>query len=81
MSRLWLRNCPEFVASFFGIARTGAVVVPINNFLKPDQINYILSDAGIDVVVTDAELSAHHRALEAARPHLKLFQVESLADE
>jgi long-chain acyl-CoA synthetase len=52
--------------------------VPINNFFKPDEVNYILSDAGIDVLITDAELGAHHRALEVARPHLKLFRVEQL---
>ena len=75
---LWLKNCPEFIPSLFGILRAGAVVVPINNFFKPDEVNYILGDAGIDVLITDAELGAHHRALESARPHLKLFQVEQL---
>ena len=75
---LWLKNCPEFIPSLFGILRAGAVVVPINNFFKPDEVNYILCDAGIDVLITDAELGAHHRALESARPHLKLFRVEQL---
>ena len=73
---LWLKNCPEFIPSLFGILHAGAVVVPINNFLKPDEVNYILNDAGIDVLITDADLGAHHRALEAARPQLKLFRVE-----
>src|ERR1044071_4066932 len=39
---LWLKNCPEFVPSFFGILEAGAVVVPINNFLKPAEVNFIL---------------------------------------
>ncbi len=78
---LWLKNCPEFIPSLFGILHAGAVVVPINNFLKPDEVNYILNDAGIDVLITDAELGAHHRALEAARPHLKLFRIEHLAEQ
>jgi long-chain acyl-CoA synthetase len=77
---LWLKNCPEFIPSLFGILHAGAVVVPINNFLKPDEVNYILGDAGIDVVITDAELGAHHRALEVARPHLKLFHIEQLGE-
>src|SRR5512143_438418 len=76
---LWLKNCPEFIPSLFGILRTGAAAVPINNFLKAAEVSYILSDAGIDVLVTDAELGTHHRALEAARPHLKLFRIEQLA--
>src|SRR3982750_4137698 len=42
---LWLKNCPEFVPVFFGILQTGAVVVPINNFLKAGEVNFILQDA------------------------------------
>ncbi|HOX59583.1 MAG TPA: long-chain fatty acid--CoA ligase [Candidatus Paceibacterota bacterium] len=73
---LWLKNCPEFVPSLFGILRAGAVVVPINNFLKADEVNYILSDAEIDALITDDELGTHHRALEEARPGLRLFRVD-----
>jgi len=75
---LWLKNCPEFIPSLFGILCAGGVVVPINNFLKADEVNFILSDAGIDVLITDAELGSHHRALQAVRPHLKLFRIEQL---
>ena len=75
---LWLKNCPEFIPALFGILQTGAVAVPINNFLKPDEINYILADAGIDVLITDAELGTHHRALEASRPQIKLFKVDDV---
>jgi hypothetical protein len=35
---LWLKNCPEFVACVFGILAAGAVVVPVNNFLKPAEV-------------------------------------------
>ena len=75
---LWLKNCPEFIPALFGILQAGAVVVPINNFFKPDEVNYILADAGIDVLITDAELGTHHRALEAVRPQLRLFKVETI---
>src|SRR5205823_14940987 len=68
---LWLKNCPEFVPAVFGILHSGAVVVPINNFLKPDEVNYILQDSSIDVLITDAELASHFPALRAARPNLK----------
>ena len=75
---LWLKNCPEFVPSLFGIFQAGAVAVPINNFLKADEVNFILADAGVDVLITDDELGSHHRALEAVRPGLKLFKVEAI---
>src|SRR5678816_3176919 len=39
---LWLKNCPEFVPALFGILAAGGVVVPINNFLKPDEVAFIL---------------------------------------
>ena len=76
---VWLKNCPEFVPSVFGVLNVGAVVVPINNFLKPDEVGYILNDAGINVLVTDSELAAHEAALREHRPMLKLFRVEDLA--
>ncbi len=73
---LWLKNRPEFVPAFFGILNAGAVVVPINNFLKPDEVSYMLQDAGIDVLITDAELGAHIPALTATRPSLRGLKVE-----
>lgn len=75
---LWLKNCPEFIPALFGALHCGGVLVPINNFLKPDEVNFILSDAGIDVIITDSELSAHFQTLKAARPALKLLNVEKL---
>ena len=78
---LWLKNCPEFPASVFGILQAGAVVVPVNNFLKPAEVGYILNDAGIDVVISDEELSPHFPALTAARTSLKIFKVEEFKSE
>jgi long-chain acyl-CoA synthetase len=78
---LWLKNRPEFVPAVFGILGAGTVLVPINNFFKPDEVNYILSDAGIDVVITDEELAVQAPALLAARPQLKIFKVEDFQGE
>jgi len=73
---LWLKNRPEFVPALLGIVNADAVVVPINNFLKPAEVSFMLNDAGIDVLVTDEELGVHATALSAARPHLKICRVE-----
>jgi len=75
---VWLKNCPEFVPSVFGILLAGGVVVPINNFLKPDEVAYILNDAGMDVLITDAELGNHEPALTAQCPELRFLRVEDL---
>jgi long-chain acyl-CoA synthetase len=78
---IWLKNRPEFVAAVFGILQTGAVVVPINNFLKTAEANYILNDGGISVLISDAELGAHFPELSAARPQLKILKVEEFDAE
>lgn len=75
---LWLKNCPEFVPGFFGILGAGAVVVPINNFLKSEEVAFILKDSGAQVLITDAELGSHHRALEVHIPQLRLLRVEDV---
>jgi acyl-CoA synthetase (AMP-forming)/AMP-acid ligase II len=73
---LWLKNRPEFIPAVFGILGAGAVLVPINNFLKPDEVNYILRDGGVDVLITEDDLAAHTPPLLAARPQLNIFKVE-----
>jgi len=73
---LWLKNCPEFVPALFGTLLAGGVVVPINAFLKPDELGYIMADAVIDVLITDSTMSEGLAKLSAARPQLRVCQVE-----
>jgi len=77
---LWLKNRPEFVPAAFGILGAGGVLVPINNFLKPAEVGFILNDAGIDVLITEDELSGQLPALQALRPQLKVWQVEQFSE-
>jgi long-chain acyl-CoA synthetase len=76
---LWLKNCPEFIPALFGILQAGGVVVPINNFLKPDEVVYMLNDGGVDVMITDATQGEHLPQLSAKRASLKFLTVESLS--
>ncbi|MGB7768245.1 MAG: long-chain fatty acid--CoA ligase [Verrucomicrobiia bacterium] len=78
---LWVKNCPQFVPAVFGILSAGGVVVPINNFLKPAEVVYILNDSGANVLITDAELAAHFETLKAARPLLELLRTEEFSTE
>ncbi|WP_042378283.1 long-chain-fatty-acid--CoA ligase [Streptacidiphilus melanogenes] len=43
---LMLPNVPEFVVLYYGILRTGAVVVPLNPLLKTRETDYHLRDSG-----------------------------------
>jgi long-chain acyl-CoA synthetase len=75
---IWLKNCPEFVPVLFGILAAGAVVVPINNFLKPSEVSYMLTDAGVNVLVTEAATQAAVDELKAGRPELRVLNIEEL---
>jgi fatty-acyl-CoA synthase len=43
---LWMTNTPEWVVSSFAAMRIGAAVVPINTFLKPAEIEYVIRQSG-----------------------------------
>ncbi len=42
---LWMPNIPEWVVSYFAIARIGAVVVPMNTRYKTHEVEYILDNS------------------------------------
>lgn len=73
---IWLKNCPEFISALFGALRAGAVVVPINNFLKPDEVAYILHDGDIDVLISEAAMADGHEKLVQGRPSLRVLLVD-----
>ena len=75
---VWLRNCPEFVSGLFGTWLAQGVVVPINNFLKPHEVDYILQDAGIRVLLSEAALSEAFDELRAKCPELQIATIEEL---
>src|SRR5580693_9966760 len=50
-------NRVEFVASYFGIMRMGAVAVPINHKLPRATIEHIFRDSGIELALSDAARS------------------------
>ncbi|MFQ5596387.1 MAG: long-chain fatty acid--CoA ligase, partial [Anaerolineae bacterium] len=52
---LLLMNGPEFLETFFGLAKLGAIVVPLNWRLAPPELAYIANDSGISTLVYGAE--------------------------
>jgi O-succinylbenzoate-CoA ligase len=60
---LLLMNGVEFVESFFALAKLGAIIVPLNWRLVPDELAFILKDSGARVLVYDAEFQSCVRDL------------------
>ena len=52
---VYLEKREEAVAAMFGAAAAGAVFVPVNPLLKPEQVRYILTDCNVRVLVTSRE--------------------------
>ena len=48
---MMLPNIPEFVFTFFGIQKLGAVAVPVNTMYKGREISFILQDSGARAIV------------------------------
>jgi benzoate-CoA ligase family protein len=54
---LVLLDCPEFVYSFFGAIKIGAVAVPMNTLLRPADYAYLLNDSRAQaLIISDALL-------------------------
>ncbi len=50
-----LGNSIEFIVSLFAITKLGAVAVPINNFLKHEELGYIIGNCDAKIVISSKE--------------------------
>jgi long-chain acyl-CoA synthetase len=62
-----LKNCPEFIYALYGALMTGAVVVPINNFLKAPEIQHIATDANLKCLITSDDFDEITGVLQGPR--------------
>lgn len=60
---LMVDNSIEFYVAYFGIWQTGAVIAPLNIFLKDTELAHIVKDAEPALVVTTPDRVALFRAL------------------
>lgn len=51
---LFLRNSPEFIYSIFAVSKLGAILVPVNTFLKEKELTYILEDSGSSFLIASS---------------------------
>ncbi|OFW25671.1 MAG: 4-hydroxybenzoate--CoA ligase [Acidobacteria bacterium RIFCSPLOWO2_02_FULL_59_13] len=66
-----LPDSAEFVATFFGAAKIGAVPVPVNTAARPDDYLYYLNDSGAQAFVLHDELWPQLQAVLARAPRLR----------
>lgn len=48
---LYLSNCPQWIISFFGIIKLGAVVVPVSPIYTSHELTYMIQDSEAETVI------------------------------
>ncbi|HAT56656.1 MAG TPA: long-chain fatty acid--CoA ligase, partial [Veillonellaceae bacterium] len=55
---LYSANRAEFIYVYMAVVSLGAVIVPINNYLVSKEVSFIVSDAGIRLLIADVPLES-----------------------
>jgi fatty-acyl-CoA synthase len=66
---IMMTNRPEFLETMFAANAIGAIVVPVNFRLAPDEIAYILTDSGASLLVVEEATAAAAASARAACAH------------
>lgn len=66
-----LLDGPEFVATFFGAIKLGAVPIPVNTNLKPHDYAFFLEDSRAKVAVVSEPLAETFRQIRPGLRHLR----------
>jgi len=73
------RNCNQMFESMFACFKLGAVWVPVNFRLTPEDVGNLALSAGAVAMISQVEFGDHVRQVKKCLPHLK--QVMLIADE
>jgi fatty-acyl-CoA synthase len=66
---IMMTNRPEFLETMLAANALGAIVVPVNFRLAPEEIAYILTDSGASLLVVDETTGAAAASARAACAH------------
>ncbi|WLR52602.1 ATP-dependent acyl-CoA ligase [Bacillus tianshenii] len=59
-----MKNSPDYLALWFGLAKLGAVMVPINTNIKGEGLAYILQHSDSELLIMDEEFEEEHVRLK-----------------
>lgn len=61
-------NSPEFYIAYFALWQAGAVVAPVNTFLKEKELGHIIADAQPTIIITSSDRVELFQKTEATLP-------------
>ena len=65
---IFMQNCPQFAAAYYGILRANAVVVPVNPMNRAEEFKHYITDPQTRVVICTADLAGIVAAANAEVP-------------
>jgi len=68
---IWLPNCFEFLTSFYGVLKIGAVALPMNILYKEREIEFLLSNSESKAVIIQEEGLEILNQIRGKFPHLE----------
>lgn len=74
---MMLPNCPEFVFVVFGLARLGAVAVPVHTDYKGDLLHHVLDTSDASMLVVDESLLDRYADIARTVPDISRVVVRT----
>ncbi|MEH6605554.1 MAG: AMP-binding protein [Pseudomonadales bacterium] len=75
---LYSGNCWEWIVSYYGALKTGAVINPINVMLTPGEVEFVANDCGASVVIASYEKAL---AIQGVKAKSKVRELIAFGDE
>ncbi len=76
-----MKNCPEYIISYFAILRAGGIAVPVNTLLIAKEAAYILKDSGCKVLIYDSHYKDLISEIKNRIPHIKTLMFDEIPVE
>ena len=71
---LFMQNCPQYVAAYYGIIRANAVVVPVNPMNRAEEFSHYITDPQTRAAICSADLAAIVDAANSSLPEAQRLQ-------
>ena len=68
---LLMDTCPEFIFTWFGIAKTGCVFIPIDTMSSYEHLEHILKDSDTEVLIIDYKFFEKYSKIRSNLPKIK----------
>jgi long-chain acyl-CoA synthetase len=76
-----MRNFPDWIFAFIGLITIGAVVVPLNAWWRPEEMDYGLTHSGARLVIADEERARRVKSIDGTTPPVTVVRTSRAVAE